>query len=86
LVASAKALTSMRRVEDGRWKLVSSPDTIRKRWPGARKIEVEPEWGSIRSIWAMCSSVRVVVVPTATMRRFSRRARLRAPAVAAGSV
>jgi hypothetical protein len=81
----------MRRVDSGRWKLVSRPRTMRKRWPGAIKREVEPEWGwrwrvPDEACWARCSRVRVVVVPAATMRRPSARARLRASAVAAGRV
>ena len=46
LFFAAKALTSIRRVDCGRWKLVRRPLTIRNLWPGLRKMLVWPEWGS----------------------------------------
>ena len=42
----AKALTSIRRVDWGRWKLVRRPVMMRNLWPGLRKMLVWPEWGS----------------------------------------
>src|SRR2546430_13762018 len=62
----AKALTSISSVERGRWKLVSSRSTTRKRNPGYTNSPVSP----LNSpVCAAVSRARSEVVPTASTRR-----------------
>ena len=65
----AKALTSIIKVDLGRWKLVSRAPTDLNSKPGVMKRLVSPRAGMILP-WsrAMVSRVRMAVVPTAIRR------------------
>src|SRR2546422_5456433 len=79
---AAKALTSINKVEQGRWKLVSSVSTARKVCGGRMKRRVRPAGTGSRipAEEAALSTARSEVVPTATTRCPSRRARRTASA------
>src|SRR3989344_1539586 len=77
----ANALTSIISVLLGRWKLVTSTSTTWNAKPGVMKMLVSPEaW----PVFAQDSSVRTVVVPTATTRPPRWRQRSSAASVARG--
>src|SRR5213083_2284376 len=83
----AKAETSISSVERGKWKLVTSRSTTRKRKPGTMKILVSAAPATILpSSWiaAAASRARSAVVPTATTRPFFFRVAAIAPTVACG--
>ena len=81
-VYPAKALTSIISVLLGRWKLVISSSTTWKRKPGVMKMSVSPVVWPLR---AQDSSVRTVVVPTATTRPPRWRQRSSAASVSGGT-
>ena len=80
----AKAATSMKSVERGRWKLVSSRSTARKRKPGMMKMSVSPVHAVTAPSWsrATVSRRRSAVVPIETTR--PPRARASATALGGG--
>ena len=83
LPGEAKALTSINKVEQGRWKLVSSASTIRNLCGGWMKMRVLPAPAIKRPplTEATLSSARRLVVPTAMTRRPADFASLTASAV-----
>ncbi len=65
----ANAETSISSVDRGRWKLVTSASTMRKRNPGVMKRSVSPAPARSAPVPSADSSARRLVVPTATTRR-----------------